>query len=74
MNKNELISAVAARTGVNKKNAEAFMSAFIEVVSGALQNGDKVSISGLGTFEVKEKSRKRRHQPQNQRKDPHRSF
>jgi DNA-binding protein HU-beta len=56
MNKTELAAAVAAKTGLKKKDAEKVADAFIATITEALKLGDKVALSGLGTFEVKEKA------------------
>ena len=42
MNKSELIAAIAAKTGETKKNAEASLNAFIDVVTETLVKGAKV--------------------------------
>ena len=42
MNKAELIAAIAAQTNETKKNAEAAVNAFVDVVTEALAKGDKV--------------------------------
>ncbi|MCD7737961.1 MAG: HU family DNA-binding protein [Lachnospiraceae bacterium] len=52
MNKKELVSAVAEASGVSKKDTEAVISAFTEVVGDAMKSGDKVQLVGFGTFEV----------------------
>lgn len=56
MNKTELIAAVAERTGLSKKDAEAAVNAFTEAVTAALKDGDKVQLVGFGTFEVKDRA------------------
>lgn len=53
MNKTELIAAVAAKTGLTKKDTEATVSAALESIVAALAEGDKVQLPGFGTFEVK---------------------
>lgn len=53
MNKTELAAAVAAKTELSKKDAEAAVSAVIESITDALADGDKVSLIGFGTFDVK---------------------
>ena len=53
MNKTELIAAVAAKTGLTKKDAEGIVSATFDTVTDTLKKGEKVSISGFGIFEVK---------------------
>jgi DNA-binding protein HU-beta len=53
MNKAELISQVVEATGMSKKDTEKAVSATIEAITAALQSGDKVSLVGFGTFEVR---------------------
>ena len=53
MNKTELIAAVAAKTGMTKKDAECAVSATFEAITASLTKGDKVQVSGFGIFEVK---------------------
>lgn len=53
MNKTELIAVVAQNTGVSKKDTEAVVSAALEAIGQALAQGDKVQLSGFGTFDVK---------------------
>ena len=43
MTKTELIAAMAEKTGATKKDSEAALAAVIEVITGALKAGDKVS-------------------------------
>ena len=56
MNKAELINAVAAATGFSKKDAEAAVTATLEVITSALKDGDKVQLVGFGSFEVKKRA------------------
>ena len=56
MNKTEFIKALANQANLSLKDAQAAVDGFIEVVAEALKEGDKVAISGLGTFELKEKA------------------
>ena len=53
MNKTELIAAVAAKTGLTKKDAEKVVNATIDSITENLVKGDKVNVSGFGIFEVK---------------------
>ena len=53
MNKTELTAALAEKTGSNKKDAEKAINAFVDVVTEALANGEKIQIVGFGSFEVK---------------------
>ena len=52
MNKTELVTNVAAKAGLKKKDAESAVNAFMEVVQQAMVEGDKVQLIGFGTFEV----------------------
>ena len=64
MNKAELVAAVAAKTGDTKKNAEACVNAFVDVVTGALVKGDKVQLVGFGSFEVRKRAARKGRNPQ----------
>lgn len=55
MNKTDLIAAVAAKTGMSKKDAERAVNATVETVSDALIKGEKVQVSGFGIFEAKQR-------------------
>lgn len=56
MNKTELINAVAERANITKKDAESAISATIDAITAALAAGDKVQLTGFGSFEVKERA------------------
>ena len=64
MNKSELIAAVADKTGETKKNAEASLDAFIDVVTESLIKGDKVQLVGFGSFEVRKRAARKGRNPQ----------
>jgi len=53
MNKTELISAAAESAGLTKKDTERVLNAAIDAITAALVKGEKVQISGFGTFETK---------------------
>ena len=55
MNKNELVTALAGKAELSKKDAEKALNAFVEVVSDAMKAGDKVQLVGFGTFESKDR-------------------
>lgn len=55
MNKAELIGAVAAKTGLSKKDSEKAINATFETITASLEAGDKVQLVGFGMFEVKER-------------------
>ncbi len=56
MNKNELIAAAAEKAGMSKKDTEKVLTAVLESVTETLASGDKVSLVGFGTFEVKSRN------------------
>jgi len=56
MTKAELISAVAERADLTKKDSDKAVSAVIDAITDALVEGDKVSLVGFGTFEVKDRA------------------
>ena len=64
MNKTELVAAVAEKTGLTKKDAEAAVKAFTDVVSAQLKKGDKVQLVGFGTFEVSKRAAREGRNPQ----------
>ncbi|GAB2500840.1 HU family DNA-binding protein [Pseudoxanthomonas sangjuensis] len=53
MNKNELIDAVAEAAGLSKADAGRAVDAVVASVTGALKNGDSVTLVGFGTFQVR---------------------
>ena len=63
MNRKELISAIAERAGLTKKDAEKALSALTDTITEELKNGNKISLVGFGTFEVKERAARIGHNP-----------
>ena len=55
MNKTELIAAAAQAAGMTKKDTERVLNAALDAITAALVHGDKVQLSGFGTFEIKER-------------------
>lgn len=53
MNKTELIAAVSQSAGLTKKDTERVLNAALDAITAALCKGEKVQLSGFGTFEVK---------------------
>ena len=64
MNKTELVAAMAEQTNLSKKDAEAALKAFVDVVAGELKKGEKVQLAGFGTFEVSERAAREGRNPQ----------
>ena len=52
MNKTELVAAMASKADLSKKDAEAALKAFTDVVAEELKKGEKIQLVGFGTFEV----------------------
>ena len=63
MNKTELVAAMAEQTQLSKKDTEAALKAFVDVVSAELKNGGKVQLVGFGTFEVAERAAREGRNP-----------
>ena len=59
MNKAELVKAIAAESGLSKKDSEAALNAVVASVTKALKDGDKVALIGFGTFSVAEKAERK---------------
>jgi DNA-binding protein HU-beta len=64
MNKTELVAAIADKADVSKKDAEATLKAFTEVVAEELTKGEKIQLVGFGTFEVSERAARTGRNPQ----------
>lgn len=56
MNKAELVTSVAEKAEITKKDASAAIDAVFDTITGALVHNDKVQLVGFGTFEVRERS------------------
>ena len=66
MNKTQLIDEIVSKTGLKKKDTEAVIAAFVDVVAETLAKGEKVQVSGLGSFEVKTKAERPGRNPKTQ--------
>ena len=64
MNKSELIDAIAESADLSKAAAGRAIDAFVESITGALQNGDQVTLIGFGTFSVKDRAARVGRNPQ----------
>lgn len=56
MNKTQLIEAVAAKANMKKKDAESAINSLVDVIIDALKDGEKVQLTGFGSFDVKERA------------------
>lgn len=68
MTKVELVAAITEKTGFTKKNSEQALVAVLESITDALKSGEKVSLVGFGTFEVRERAARDGINPQTQKK------
>lgn len=64
MNKQELASSVAEKTGLTKKDSEKAINAVLDSVREALHRGNKVSLVGFGTFETRDRAARSGRNPQ----------
>ncbi|KGP75542.1 DNA-binding protein [Desulfosporosinus sp. Tol-M] len=64
MNKAELISAVAEKADMSKKDAEKAVSAVFATIEQSLAQSEKVQLVGFGTFEVKDRAERTGRNPQ----------
>ena len=64
MNKTELIAAVAERSELSKKDAEAAVTALVDVVTESLRREEKFQLVGFGAFEVKVRAERMGRNPQ----------
>jgi len=64
MNKSELIENTAESSGVNKRDVGKVLDGLLSGISGAVRKGDKVSLTGFGTFELRERAARTGRNPQ----------
>jgi len=63
MNKAELIDAVASAADISKASATRALDAALDAVTGALKNGDQVTLVGFGTFSVRARAARQGRNP-----------
>lgn len=64
MNKTELVSALAEKAELSKKDAEKALKAFLEVITDELVKGEEVRLVGFGTFDVLQRAAHEGRNPQ----------
>lgn len=64
MNKQELVSAIAEKTGLTKADADKAVNAFIDTVKSTMAKGDSLQLIGFGTFSVSERAARTGRNPQ----------
>ncbi|MBN3875214.1 HU family DNA-binding protein [Nostoc sp. JL23] len=68
MNKGELVDAIAEKTGVTKKQADAVLTAALEAIIEAVADGDKVTLVGFGSFERRDRAAREGRNPKTNEK------
>ena len=63
MNKGELITKISEKSKLSKKDSEAALKAFMESITEALENGEKIQLIGFGTFETRERAAREGRNP-----------
>ena len=64
MTKAELVTSIAEKTGLTKKDSEKALAAFVDTVTETLAKGDSIQLVGFGTFEVRERAERTGINPQ----------
>lgn len=64
MTKQDLIDNLANKVGLTKADADRAVNAFLDAISDALARGEKVTITGFGTFEVRQRAARMGRNPQ----------
>jgi DNA-binding protein HU-beta len=63
MNRKELISALAGKTGSSKADADRNVLALLDIISGTLGSGGKITLAGFGIFEVRKRAARNGRNP-----------
>ena len=63
MNRKELISTISDKSGLSKKDAESFLNAFIDSVTGELKGDGSVNLVGFGSFKVSHRAAREARNP-----------
>ncbi len=65
MNKAELVSSMAEKSGLTKKDVELALNAFMRSVEESLIEGEKVQLVGFGTFDIRDRKARQGRNPRN---------
>lgn len=68
MQKTDFIKAVSDRTNVSQKETKQVIDAALDVIAEALKSGEKVTLTGFGTFEVRQRQEREGVNPQTRAK------
>jgi len=64
MNKQDVVNAIATATGLTKVDSAKALDALLDTITSALKKGDKVTLTGFGTFEARETQAREGRNPQ----------
>jgi len=64
MNKKEIIEKLAFRTGQTKAEAQKSLESLLDLFTDTLQNGEKITLVGFGTFDVQQTAGRTGRNPQ----------
>ena len=65
MTKTELIETLADHLGISRSSAKKFLETLADILINTLQNGEKIAISGFGTFSIEHKNARMGRDPRN---------
>jgi len=65
MTKQKLVETLSKETGLSKKNVEFFLDKMTTVITEKIQKGEKVAITGFGTFDLGKRASRRGRNPKN---------
>ena len=68
INKDGLVSAISTKTELSKKDVETVIDGMVDEVTKALKSGDKVTLTGFGTFKVSKRAAREGINPQTKAK------
>ena len=64
MNKAELVTMMAQKSNMSKKDSESALNALVESITETMKKGEKVSLVGFGTFETRKRAARNGINPQ----------
>jgi DNA-binding protein HU-beta len=66
INKPEIISKMAKKSGMTEKDSKKAFEALLSVIEDILTEGEKVTLMGIGVFELKERAARKGKNPRTQ--------
>ena len=68
INKDALVGAISEKTDLSRKDVELVIETMVEVITKSLKGGDKVTLTGFGTFKVSNRAAREGINPQTKAK------